>query len=263
MKKLKDIQQLKQLKILVIGDSCEDIYHYGECTRLSPEAPVPVFKERFKKIVPGMSSNVAKNIEQFGCEVVHMTNVEQITKRRFVDVRFNQHLLRVDQGEGQVMRNVDISLFPSDVDAVFVSDYNKGFLRSHDCALLSEFYHNRSIPVFVDSKKKDLSCFRNCFLKVNEKEAEECTSLPKNSHVVTTLGARGARYEGTAYSTDSVDVFDVSGAGDIFLSVFGLSYLLDRDIVNAIRVANKCSSRSVTKFGTYILTKEDINELCV
>ena len=60
-----------------------------------------------------------------------------------------------------------------------------------------------------------------------------------------------------------MDVFDVSGAGDIFLSVFGLSYLLDKNIANAIRIANKCSSRSVTKFGTYVLTKDDINELCV
>ena len=30
-------------KILVIGDSCTDIFIYGECNRICPEAPVPVF----------------------------------------------------------------------------------------------------------------------------------------------------------------------------------------------------------------------------
>ena len=35
-------QRQKSLKILLIGESCLDEYHYGECRRLSPEAPVPV-----------------------------------------------------------------------------------------------------------------------------------------------------------------------------------------------------------------------------
>ena len=41
-----DIQQQKQLKILVIGDSCKDIYHYGICERISSEAPIPIMKEQ-------------------------------------------------------------------------------------------------------------------------------------------------------------------------------------------------------------------------
>ena len=65
------------------------------------------------------------------------------------------------------------------------------------------------------------------------------------------------------YPTDPVEVFDVSGAGDVFLTVFGLCFLLKEDIEHAILVANRCSSRSVTSFGTYVLSKEDINDLCV
>ena len=39
------IQAQKQLKVLLIGDSCQDIYHFGSCDRISPEAPVLILKE--------------------------------------------------------------------------------------------------------------------------------------------------------------------------------------------------------------------------
>lgn len=258
-----DFLQLKQLKILIIGDSCEDVYHYGSCTRLSPEAPVPVFKEEKIKVVPGMSSNVYENLKQFGCNVTHITHREQITKRRFVDSRFKQHLLRVDQGECQEIEPVELSNLPKDVDAVFISDYNKGFLRAKDCKSICKVYNSRNIPIFVDSKKKDLSCFSNCFVKINEKENEECISRPVDSDTIITLGPRGASHKGKLYPTDPVEVFDVSGAGDVFLTVFGLCFLLKGDVERAILIANKCSSKSVTSFGTYVLSKEDINDLCV
>mgnify|MGYP003114073641 CR=1 FL=1 len=261
MKKLKAIQQLKQLKILVVGDSCEDIYHYGSCDRLSPEAPVPVFKEKSIKIVPGMSSNVVSNIKQFGCETLHITNTEQITKRRFVDSRFKQHLLRVDQGEYQTLANIDTTLLPLDVSAIFISDYDKGFLRPQDCEKICSLYSNLDIPIFVDSKKKNLSCFKNCFIKINKKEKTNCTSLPIDSKIIVTVGKHGAVYEGKNYPTTPVEVFDVSGAGDIFLSIFGLHYTLNKNVEQAINIANKYSAHSVTKFGTYIITPEDINEL--
>jgi bifunctional ADP-heptose synthase (sugar kinase/adenylyltransferase) len=258
-----DFLQLKQLKILIVGDSCEDVYHYGSCTRLSPEAPVPVFKEERVHVAPGMSANVRENLKQFGCSVTHITHLEQITKRRFVDSRFKQHLLRVDQGENQQIQPINLDTLPLDVNAVFVSDYNKGFLRHDDCEKICNIYNDKHIPIFVDSKKKDLSCFSGCFVKINEKEDEECTGRPTDSETIITLGPAGAKHKNKVYPTDPVEVFDVSGAGDVFLTVFGLCFLLKADIEHAILIANKCSSRSVTSFGTYVLSKEDINDLCV
>ncbi len=75
-------------QILVVGDSCHDIYHYGECNRLSPEAPVPIFKEIKQVSKAGMSLNVVENLKSFGFIVSHITNKEQITKHRLVDTRF-------------------------------------------------------------------------------------------------------------------------------------------------------------------------------
>ena len=57
--------QQKQLKILLIGDSCTDEYVYGTCERLNPEAPVPILKFNKKVTTKGMAWNVKKNLESF------------------------------------------------------------------------------------------------------------------------------------------------------------------------------------------------------
>ena len=96
-----DIQQLKQLKILLIGDSCTDVYNYGTCERISPEAPVPILKTTKIEEKPGMAKNVMTNLLGFGHEVRLITNWEEIKKERFVDQKTMQHLLRVDSGENE------------------------------------------------------------------------------------------------------------------------------------------------------------------
>ena len=84
------IPQQESWKILLIGDSCKDIYHYGVCERMSPEAPVPVLKQIRVEKKEGMSSNVKLNLESFGMDVLHFHNLEIIKKHRFVDSRYNQ-----------------------------------------------------------------------------------------------------------------------------------------------------------------------------
>ena len=51
------------MKILVVGDSCTDVFVYGNITRLTPEAPVPVFNPIREVTNDGMSKNVASNLE--------------------------------------------------------------------------------------------------------------------------------------------------------------------------------------------------------
>ena len=118
------------MKFLVIGDSCLDVYHYGTCERISPEAPVMVLKQTHTNTAPGMSANVVANVEAFGAEVQHATNEKTLLKHRYVDERFNQHLLRVDEGECAPIPPLDPSYLAliGSVDCVVVSDYNKGFL---------------------------------------------------------------------------------------------------------------------------------------
>ena len=56
-------------KILVIGDSCKDIFIYGSIDRISPEAPVPVIKPLRQTDNPGMAMNVKVNLETLGADV--------------------------------------------------------------------------------------------------------------------------------------------------------------------------------------------------
>ena len=53
------------MKILVVGDSCEDVFIYGDCDRLAPAAPVPVFVESHRKSNKGMAGNVYENVVSF------------------------------------------------------------------------------------------------------------------------------------------------------------------------------------------------------
>ena len=255
-------QQQKQFNVLVIGDSCEDIYHYGKCERISPEAAVPILKETRTEIKPGMSANVVSNLKSFGINVTHVTNKKPIRKHRFVAEKFNQHMLRVDEGEDQILDSVDIKKIKAvsdTLDAVVISDYNKGFLSSYDCEKITKYFKN--IPVFVDSKKINLSCFENCVIKITEKEHESMVSMSNTSELIVTLGAHGTLYDNKIYQTDKIEVFDVCGAGDVFLSALVYDFVLNKSIENAIIFANKCASYSVSKFGTYVLTEQEINEL--
>ena len=54
------------MKILIVGDSCKDVFIYGDVTRLSPEAPVPVFNPRKTIENDGMAKNVSNNVEVLG-----------------------------------------------------------------------------------------------------------------------------------------------------------------------------------------------------
>ena len=260
-----DTPQQKHYNVVLIGDCCSDIYHYGTCDRLSPEAPVPVLRETRRVVQPGMSWNVRLNMESLGSFVLHYTNTEKINKHRFIDNRYNQHLIRWDEGEYQKIKQINIDILHSahKPDVVVISDYNKGFLPPNACKQIISYYKNLdpNIPIFVDTKKTDLSCFEGVFIKINEKEHASIEVFPVNSDFIVTLGERGTLYNGNIYPTNAVEVFDVCGAGDIFLSTLAHTYMKNKNMHEAIKNANKMASVSVSRMGTYVLTKEDIEEI--
>jgi D-beta-D-heptose 7-phosphate kinase/D-beta-D-heptose 1-phosphate adenosyltransferase len=258
-----DTLQQPSWKILLIGDHCLDIYHYGVCERLSPEAPVPVLKVSNSETKPGMSSNVNLNLKAFGLKVNHQKSPDKIKKHRLIDTRFQHHLIRFDEGEEHLTNEINIKRLESikNIDAVVISDYNKGFLRYKTINQICDMF--KDYPIFVDTKKTNLSCFSNCYIKVNEKEFKSVNKMPKDSEFVVTLGEKGALYKNKTYPVKNTEVFDVCGAGDVFLSALVYGYLKHKSIELAILIANKCAAFSVTKMGTYTLTKEDLNDLCI
>jgi len=258
---LKDTQQQKQFKILVIGDACLDVYFFGSCERLSPEAPVPIIKKSKIKSYQGMCLNVASNIRAFGHKVSIDKNKEKITKTRIVDEKTGHHLLRVD--DEPKIKNIDIRKYTKnamiDFDALVISDYNKGFILKGDILDIIEPAKIRGIPIFVDSKKRDLSSFEGCIIKINQNEFNLVTKFPKKCDLIVTLGKDGARYDNKIYPVTPTEVHDVCGAGDVFLASFVHKYLeTDGNIEKSIFFANKCAAISVGHFGTYTINPKEI-----
>lgn len=247
----------------MIGDSCVDKFVYGACNRLSPEAPVPVLKHIETKEMPGMAGNVVENIKAFTPDVWLQTQSEHVEKIRYVDSKSNQHILRFDVEPGcpgftftAYNNPLALKAVDSEFDVVIISDYNKGFV---DFEQANNFTEKMQQVVYVDSKKSDISCFKNSIVKLNQKEFEASAhSLAESSTLVKTLGSRGASCNGQIYPAESVEVFDVSGAGDTFLASFAIYHTLSQDFRQSIKFANKCSALVIQRKGTYAIQENDL-----
>lgn len=238
------------MKILVIGDRGRDVFQYGDCKRICPEAPAPVFNPTRKTENPGMAANVGENLKSLGVEFVSLvSNLEEIVKTRYVDEKSNQLLLRVDEND-----KVSNS-FKSDLinwrfyDAVVVADYSKGFLSVENLIEIAGLH-----PLtFLDTKKvlgKWSSGFS--FIKINEPEYEHSKKWSDRfveDNLIVTMSEKGAMYQGQIFPVEKTDVRDLSGAGDTFLAGLAVEYIRSKDIRKAIVFANESASQVVTKRG--------------
>ena len=240
------------MNVLLIGDSCEDRYFYGDAKRLSPEAPVPILEYRRGVTSEGMAMNVFNNLKAFGVSINMITNEEKIIKTRFIDEKSNQQILRSDE-------EPEIKPFPykmpeNKYDILVISDYNKGFISQEKMFELVEWFDG---PVFIDTKKRYVP--DRCYVKVNDIEYENLET--KTDNLIITRGGEGAEYQGKLYPAEKVKVFDVVGAGDTFLAALTYGYLNYGSIEEAIPLANKAAAIAVSHTGTYVLKEEDVKTL--
>jgi len=245
------------MKILIIGESCKDIFHYGDCNRLCPDAPVPIFKLVNTQENLGMAKNVENNLHSLGAHSTLVTNdnYEKIRKIRYMDDRTNHMFLRVDENDQDYgvlshhrVESIDYSLY----DAVIVSDYNKNFLTPELLQCISEMH-----PVtFIDTKRTLGDWVNNfSFIKLNNKEYE-ATKHSVTEHIsrklIVTRGASGSEYGGKISQVPVVEVKDTSGAGDTFIAALCYKFVKTDDIFQAIRYANECATKVVQKRGVSI-----------
>ena len=249
------------MKVLVVGDSCQDIFIYGDIERISPEAPVPVFVPTKTEKNDGMGRNVSNNVESLEMNISTITNKNGIVKKRYVDNRSGQMVLRVDEHDYceridkkvlETIRNNKCKPHFNDVtkvDAIIISDYCKGFLEEEDIQFICENNDN----VFVDTKKKLGKWIEFAdFIKINEleyKKNHEVLSDGFEDKLIVTLGSKGCRYRNTIFSVPEVPVRDVSGAGDTFLAGLVRGYLNTDNIVEGIKFAQRCTTLVVQKHG--------------
>lgn len=242
------------MKILVIGDSCTDVFIYGRCERLNPEAPIPVFEPTKTITNQGMAGNVVANLNKLGVQKVELiSNHELITKTRYVEYKSNQMLLRVDSNDSVVnsfdYRKVDFDSY----DAVIVSDYDKGFLTNNDIKKIGE----KSKLSFIDTKKTiDLENFKEyTFVKMNEVEWERCERYGAKyddwkENLIVTMSERGCMFNGRRFEVDNtVEVRDLSGAGDTWMASFAFKFTETSDVDESIKFSNDNSTLVVQKRG--------------
>lgn len=247
-----NIPPQKQYKILLVGDNGIDQYQYGDVTRISPEGPVPVFDFKHAETKPGMAANVEVNLKTLGCCVDFLHGNKTCIKTRLIDIKSKQQLLRIDQDQISKVIKPDFKTI-NDYDAVVISDYAKG---SIDYTVVQKIRQQFQGPIFMDTKMTDLSFFNGIFVKINEKEYKNLQS--KCDELIVTLGAKGAKYKGKIYSTPEIEVADVCGAGDTFLSALTYAYLETGSIEKSIPFAIRASSVTIQHIGVYAPTLEEI-----
>ncbi len=238
------------MKILVIGDSCTDIFRYGKVERLAPEAPVPVIVPEREESTPGMAGNVVRNLEVLGAKVEFITNIAEIKKIRYICSKYNHLLLRVDEND-KCERIVLGNIHWNEFDAVVISDYNKGFLDELDIKYISEQHP----LVFLDTKKiLGKWAHKISYIKINYQEYLNNRSVLEydsilNNKTIVTRGKYGCDFKGINYPTKEVPVKDVSGAGDTFLAGLVVECLRTKDYKKAIAFAQECTTIVVQKSG--------------
>ncbi|MDP2239198.1 MAG: D-glycero-beta-D-manno-heptose-7-phosphate kinase [Burkholderiales bacterium] len=180
---------MAQARVLVVGDVMLDRYWFGEVSRISPEAPVPVVKINRIEERPGGAANVARNVAALGASVSLLsvtgrdeagTRLRRLLKNDRIAARLHidrsidttvklrvigrqQQLLRVDfetppSHEVLATKLKDFAGMLRDVDAVILSDYGKGGL-AHITKMIT-MARRAGKAVLVDPKGEDYTRYR-------------------------------------------------------------------------------------------------------
>lgn len=187
------IPNFSSARVLVVGDVMLDRYWFGEVTRISPEAPVPVVHIQSTEERPGGAANVARGVAALGARAAMLAVVgadeaakqlENLLKKANVQTFLQQDpalqttvKLRVIGRQQQLLRldfetppSRDILLSKLDhfiaqldtADVVILSDYGKGGLAHIERMIALCNAANK--PVLVDPKGSDFSRYRNATL---------------------------------------------------------------------------------------------------
>lgn len=190
---LPDTNVLAKARVLVVGDVMLDRYWFGEVSRISPEAPVPVVHVTRTEERPGGAANVARNVAALGGHASLLSvvghdeaaqSLGKLLKAGSVDAVLHpdaglsttvklrvigrqQQLLRVDfetppSSEVLAGKLRDFERMLAQCDVVILSDYGKGGL-THITRMIS-LCNQSGKPVLVDPKGDDYARYRGATL---------------------------------------------------------------------------------------------------
>ncbi len=192
-------------RVLVVGDPILDEYVTGDCTRLSPEAPIPVLKVHGARLVLGGAANTAANVVALGGHATLVGAIgadeagqrltalarthgidtalvedERASPRKVRALGGHQQLLRLDYEDdrpvspgtaGAVLAGVREHLATASV--VVVSDYAKGLVDVSFCQQVLALAREARVPVVIDPRPQHAEAYVGCeYLTPNWKEAQ-------------------------------------------------------------------------------------------
>lgn len=180
------LSQIKKRRILVVGDVMLDNYYMGDVRRISPEAPVPVFRKRSERSVLGGAANVAANLvaaNQQPCMMsiigrdangktmmqlfenldINADLVNSLQRSTTIKTRFladnNQQLLRLDVEDTDPITKAEsnkilkkLQKVIDNFDLILMSDYLKGLLTQEFTQGVIKMARKHDIPVVIDVK---------------------------------------------------------------------------------------------------------------
>ncbi len=206
------VKKFRNGKILVVGDLILDQYIWGQVSRISPEAPVPVVAVSSETIQLGGAANVSNNIRSLGgrvdlCGVIGedeggrqflnalnsqgigcdgiLTDQARPTTRKARVVAHNQQLVRFDTEKAGAISGVleaRISRYVAacirSASALIVSDYAKGVVTPRVMADLTDLAHRHGVPVIVDPKVAHIGRYKGVtVITPNHLEAVQAAGL--------------------------------------------------------------------------------------
>jgi len=206
------VARFGQKRVLVLGDAILDEYLLGDCSRISPEAPVPVLRVSSSRRVLGGAANTAANVVALGGQAtlialagnddggatlkqcalnagVDLLAVDhgRATLRKTRVVGQHQQIVRLDyedieapgpEVEAEINRLVDVSV-PS-CDIVVISDYAKGFLTPKLSQSIIRRAHQGGLQVIVDPRPQNREAYAGCdYLTPNWRESRALLRWPE------------------------------------------------------------------------------------
>ncbi len=208
------IETLRNSKpnILVVGDLMIDHYLWGDCDRISPEAPVQVVNVAKETAVLGGAGNVVNNLHAMGASVSVASVIGQDeigkelmlmlkslgvkteglvtqegrkTSKKSRVIASNQQILRYDKESKEDITEASVDKIVTAIkkdlflyDMIILSDYGKGVLTTRLCQEIISVAATQNKKVLVDPKGKDYSKYKGAhFLTPNKKEACEATGI--------------------------------------------------------------------------------------
>jgi rfaE bifunctional protein kinase chain/domain len=213
--KVRSIQRSqKPPSILVIGDLMIDHYVWGDATRLSPEAPVPIVNVKNESTTLGGAANVAQNLvalgatvtlggiignDSFGSQLTEILANEGIATNAIIKdfqrpttvktrvVAGSHQLVRVDREVTDALTAVledelvnALGAYIDKADIVLFSDYGKGLFSGSLTQRLIKLANDKQKKVIVDPKGLNYEKYKGAFIiKPNRKELAEAAKTEK------------------------------------------------------------------------------------